>query len=71
MKSFCILLLQIFLITFSGFVLCNVINVAIKGLFGGFDLFLKQLLDLPYLLYFAFSLIISVILTLIFTGRTR
>ena len=71
MKSFCILLLQTFLITFSGFVLCNVITIVINDFFSGFGLFFEQLLALPYLLYLIFSLIISLLLTLIFTGKIR
>ena len=71
MKSFCILLLQTFLITFSGFVLCNVITIVINDFFSGFSLFFEQLLALPYLLYLIFSLIISLLLTLIFTGKIR
>jgi hypothetical protein len=71
MKGFCILFAQVFLITFTGFVLCNVINITINYLFADFASFVGQLLDLPYLLYFIFSLIISLILTLVFTGKMR
>ena len=71
MKGFWILFIRILLITFSGFVLCNVTTIVINDFFSGFSLFLEQLLALPYLLYLIFSLIISLILTLIFTGKIR
>ena len=66
MKSWFLLFLQTFAIVFAGFVLCNISAVAINDIFDGFGLFLEQLSNLPYLVYFIFSLIISSVLTLVF-----
>ena len=65
MKEWLILFLQLLGVLFAGIVLCNVVTVLINCISNGFARFLPQIIQLPYLLYFIFSLILSLVLTLI------
>ena len=55
-----VLFLEIFGILFVGFCICNAMAVAIDCLFEGFGSFWGRILDLPFLLYLAFSFVISI-----------
>jgi hypothetical protein len=56
------LFLQILVVLFIGFCICGIWGTVIRCIFNGFDDFLLKIIDLPYLLYLFFSLIISLIL---------
>lgn len=66
-----ILFLQIFGTLFVGFSLCNIFAVTIDCLINGFDCFFLRLVELPYLIYLVFSLIISLVLLLIIHKKTK
>ena len=66
-----VLFLEFFGILFVGFCLCNVIAVTIDCIFDGFDYFGARILDLPFLLYLFFSLVISAVLTIFIVRKTR
>ena len=65
------LFLQFLAVLFVGFCVCNVLGIVIRCMFNGFDNFLLKIMDLPYLLYFLFSLIISLILIFIMRQKTK
>ncbi len=48
------LFLQILVVLFIGFCICNVWGTVIHCIFNGFDDFLLKIIDLPYLLYLFF-----------------
>lgn len=61
-KQFLLLFLPILAITFIGMSLCNIISVVMTGMIYGFGDVHTMLLELPYLLYFILSLIISLLI---------
>ena len=65
------LFLQFLVVLFMGFCICNVLNIVIRCIFNGFDDFLLKIIDLPYLLYLIFSLIISLILIFIIRQKAK
>ena len=65
------LVLQFLGVLFVGFCVCNVFGIVIRCIFNGFDDFLLKIIDLPYLLYLLFSLIISLILVFIIRQKTK
>ena len=66
-----ILFFEFFGVTFAGFCLCNAMAIAIDCIFDGFDYFGARILDLPFLLYLFFSLVISAALTIFIVRKTR
>ena len=66
-----VLFLEFFGILFVGFCLCNVIAVTIDCVFDGFNSFLEKIMDLPFLLYLAFSFVISIVLTIVMQSKTK
>ena len=56
------LFFKFFVVVFVGFCICSVFGIVIHCIFNGFGDFLLKIIDLPYLLYLLFSLIISLIL---------
>ncbi len=65
------LFLQFLVVLFMGFCICNVLGIVIRCIFNGFDDFLLRIIDLPYLLYLLFSLIISLILIFIIRQKAK
>ena len=65
------LFLQILVVLFIGFCICSVWGTVIRCIFNGFDDFLLKIIDLPYLLYLFFSLIISLILIFIIRQKAK
>ena len=64
-KNDLVMFLQFFGVLFVSFCLANICGVAIGCIFNGFNVFLARVIDLPYLLYLIFSLILSAVLILI------
>ena len=62
MKSFILLFLEIFLIAFACFVVCNAMAILFDCFSVGFSSFWERVLDLPYLLYAGFSLFASALI---------
>lgn len=56
---------------FVGFCLVNTIAIAIDCAFNGFGYFVERFLDLPFLLYLCFSLVISIILIIVIKRKTK
>lgn len=50
-----------FIVLFIGFIISAVLNLFIKCIFDGFHLFTERLADLPFLLYFILSIVISTV----------
>ena len=71
MKSLVIFFLKSFAIIFTGFCLANILRVIITCLFSGDTLSVNQIIDLPYLLYLIFSLIISAIFAIILHIKSK
>ena len=71
MKNLVALFLRFAGILFVGFCLANTFGILINCCFDGFDLFVKQLAELPYLMYLAFSLILSFALALVIYIKTK
>ena len=65
------LFLQFFSVLFVGFCICSILGVAIRCIFNGFDDFFIKIIEPPYLLYLAFSLIISSTLLLVICRKTK
>ena len=65
------LFLQILVVLFIGFCICSVLDTVIRCIFNGFDDFLLKIIDLPYLLYLFFSLIISLILIFVIRPKAK
>jgi hypothetical protein len=65
------LFLQILVVLFIGFCICSVWGTVIHCIFNGFDDFLLKIIDLPYLLYLFFSLIISLILIFVIHQKAK
>ena len=65
------LFLQFLTVLFMGFSICSVLGIVIRCIFNGFDDFLLKIIDLPYLLYLLFSLIISFILLFIIRQKAK
>jgi uncharacterized protein with PQ loop repeat len=65
------LFLQILVVLFIGFCICSVLGIVIRCIFNGFDDFLLKIIDLPYLLYLFFSLIISLILIFVIRQKAK
>ena len=66
-----VLFLQFFIVLLFGFCLCNVCRIAIGCIFNGFDLFLTQVIDLPYVLYLILSVILSAIWIFIIRSKLK
>ena len=66
-----VLFLQFFIVLLFGFCLCNVCRIAISCIFNGFDLFLTQVMDLPYVLYLVLSVILSAVWIFIIRSKLK
>ncbi len=71
MKNWFVLYIQVLGLLFFGFVINNVIGVAIHCTSNGFDLFAYHLSQIPYLLDFIFSLVLALVLTWIVWRKTK
>ena len=56
---------------FGGFCLCNIIAITINCIFDGFYSFWGRVMDLPFLLYLIFSIVISAVLAIIIQQKTK
>ena len=65
------LFLLSFLVLCIGFILSNALAVLINCIFNGFDSFFSTVLNLPFVLYAIFSLIISIAFTIFINNKTR
>ena len=65
------LFFQFLAVLFMGFCMCSVLGIVVRCILNGFDDFLLRIIDLPYLLYLLFSLIISFILIFIIRQKAK